>query len=170
MKHLLAFAALLASPALAAPLLGTTNSFFDSAFCRAYRCSLSSREPIAANIVDFRYTLAPEETRAANEVPAVGPTFSVIRVRNVVTSLGFETGAQDSVLYPGGYLARVLAAAVAFVTGTTVTPAALFRLEQQCDRANGRPATLKVGAFTVSCVNSFGEYENARRVAFRVYR
>lgn len=170
MRSLLASIALCASTATAAPLLGTTGSFFESAFCRSFRCSLSSREPLGANIVDFRYTLAPERPSPPDEVPEAGPTLSVIRVGNVVTSMGFETPAQDMVLYPGSYVARVLAAAVSFVTGSTVAPNTLARLETQCEAADGKQTNLQVGRFTVSCVHSFGEYTNARRVAFRVYR
>ncbi|MFC4637762.1 hypothetical protein [Deinococcus hohokamensis] len=72
-------AALLASTAQAAPLLGTTSSFFESSFCTTYRCELSAREPLGGGAVDFRYTLKPEVAPRPNDIPEAGPTLSVIR-------------------------------------------------------------------------------------------
>ncbi|MDL2345175.1 hypothetical protein QOL99_13585 [Deinococcus sp. MIMF12] len=160
----------LSSAASAAPLLGTTGSFFESSFCRQYRCSLSSREPLGAGVVDFRYTLAPEHPTRPGAIPEAGPTLSVIRVNNVVMSVGFESGAQDGLLYPGSYLTPLLSRAMTFAAGTTVSEAALRRLEERCGQADGAEVKAAVGRFTLSCVNSYGEYTNARRVAFRLYR
>lgn len=160
----------LGSTAAAAPLLGTTNSFFESDFCRQARCSLSSRESLGTGMIDFRYTLPPEFATKPGDIPDVGPTLSVIRVNNSVTSVGFATGAQDDVLYPGSYLSSILARVFTFAAGAGVTEAALSQLEGRCGRADGREVKVPVGRFTLSCVNSIGEYSNARRVAFRLYR
>ena len=160
----------LGSTAHAAPLLGTTNSFFESSFCRQSHCTLSSREPLGGGVVDFRYTLAPERLPQPGDMPEAGPTLSVIRVSNVVASVGYEQGAQDYLLHPGEYLSAVLAKAFTFAAGSAVSEVALSRLEGRCEQANGQEVRVTVGRFTLSCINSYGEYTNARRVAFRLYR
>lgn len=169
-KRLFPVLLVLASTAAAAPLLGTTGSFFDSSFCRQAKCSLSSREPLGGGVVDFHYTLAPERPPQQGEIPEAGPTLSVVRVNNVVTSVGYAQGAQDGLLYPGAYLASVLARALTFAAGTAVTEATLSRLEGRCTQADGQEVKAPVGRFTLSCVSSYGEYTNARRIAFRLYR
>lgn len=156
--------------AAAAPLLGTTGSFFESSFCRQYRCSLSSREPLSSSVTDFRYTLASEHPAQPNEIPEAGPTLSVIRANSVVVSVGYEQGAQDGILLPGAFLSRVLARGFTFAAGTAVSEVVLGRLEERCGQADGAEVKVPVGRFTLSCVNSLGEYSNARRVAFRLYR
>ncbi|SMB97035.1 hypothetical protein [Deinococcus hopiensis] len=162
----------LGSVASAVPLLGTPGSFFESGLCRTYRCSLSSRESLGGGVVDFRYTLAPERAPQAGEIPEAGPTLSVIRVNNVVTSLGYAQGAQDTLLYPGSYLLKLLSRTFTFAAGSAVSEATLRQLEGRCGEADGQQVEVKVpvGRFTLSCVNSYGEYTNARRVAFRLYR
>lgn len=161
---------LLTSAAHAAPLLGTTASFFESELCRTYRCSLSSREPLGGGVVDFRYTTAPEHAPSPGQIPDAGPTLSVIRVNNVVTSVGYAQSAQDDILAIDSFLRRLLARAFSFAAGASVTQAALLQLEQRCDEANGQEVRLPLGRFTVSCISSFGESLDARRVAYRVYR
>lgn len=161
---------LLASAAQAAPLLGTSGSFFESGVCKAYRCNLSSREPLGAGVFDFRYTFAPERPPRQGDIPEAGPTLSVIRVNNLVTSVGYEQAAQDNILYPGTYLTQLLSRTFTLAAGASVSEAALIQLERRCFGAADKEVTLKVGRFTVSCLNSFGEYASARRVALRIHR
>lgn len=157
---------MMAGVAGAAPLLGTSRSFFESSFCRAYHCAFTSREPLTSNIVDYRYRLAPSGDATDESLP----TLSVIRINNVVTSIGFATGAQDDLLSPGSNLARMWTSVVSLATGTAASQASLIRLERACEAANGAESTLRLAGFTVGCVNTGGEFQGARRVAFRVYR
>jgi len=121
-------------------------------------------------VTDFRYTLASEHPARPNEIPEAGPTLSVIRANSVVVSVGYEQGAQDGILLPGAFLSRVLARGFTFAAGTAVSEVVLGRLEERCGQADGAEVKVPVGRFTLSCVNSLGEYSNARRVAFRLYR
>ncbi|ULH14037.1 hypothetical protein MF271_00730 (plasmid) [Deinococcus sp. KNUC1210] len=165
---LLSVLALLTPTALATPLLGTTGSFSAGGPCKEARCALSSREPISRTIVDERYTFPPEHP-TPNQMQSPGPTISVIRVNNVVTSLGFEAGVQDSIFFQPDYLTRLISRVFTFAAGTSVSPVTLAQLERQCETANGKATLTRVGAFTLACVNSGGEYSNARRVIYRIF-
>lgn len=155
--------------ASAAPLLGTTGSFDTSGPCKVDRCSLSSREPIAKTIVDFRYTFPSKSSVSPNQIREAGPTISVIRVNNVVMSLGFEAATQDSIFAGDNYLSNLLSRIFAFAAGTTINSSVLFDLDRKCEQAKGKEAVIRIKTFTLSCVNSSGEYTNSRRVIYRIY-
>ncbi|GGL11013.1 hypothetical protein [Deinococcus radiotolerans] len=164
MRSLVLIAALTCSVAGAAPLLGTTSSFAESAFCRSYACRLAGKDVLGPKLTEWRYFVGPQ-----NDDDSPIRVVSVIRQNDRVVSANWVTGAQDAVLYPGGFDTRMIAVLVGTLTGKTPTPGNLLDFEDACV-ANGSKVYTQTWTANshLSCLIT-GEFRGALRYSFHVH-
>lgn len=170
MKPLLTATALsLTSFALAAPLLGTTDSFVTSKFCKTYACELAGKDVLGPGLSEWRYTIKGEFPVSMGTAPEV---VSVLRQNNRVISAHLLSGAQDTVLYPGGYKTKLVAALVDTMTGKAPTDGNLLDLNNACESPLKQVKTIPWNVagkqYRLSCLMT-AEYANAWRFSFHVH-
>ncbi|MCD0164276.1 hypothetical protein [Deinococcus sp. 12RED42] len=171
MRFLAPLALLLSTSALAAPLLGTTNSFATSPFCVAYQCELEGKSNLGPNLTEYRYSIRGQYPVSMENAPTV---VTVIRQNNRVISANYVTGAQDGVMYPGGYNNTMFARLVETLTGKRPTPDVVSKLEDVGGKMMSQegegivPWVVAGKTYRLSCLMT-SEFINAVRVSFRVY-
>ncbi|AWT37438.1 hypothetical protein DM785_17150 (plasmid) [Deinococcus actinosclerus] len=94
---------------------------------------------------------------------------SVIRQNDRVVSANWVTGAQDTVLYPGGFDTRMIAVLVGTLTGKTPTPGNPLDFDDACI-ANGSKVYTQTWTATIhlSCLIT-REFRGALRYSFHVH-
>lgn len=159
----------LTATATAAPLLGTTDSFANSTFCKAYQCQLVGKQALGQTLTEFRYTVKGEFPVNMHTSPEV---ITVIRQNSRVISANWVSGAQDTVLYASGYNTAMMALLAEEMTGKRPSPQLLQQLNDKCEKTIGQEAFIPWPAggktFRLACLMS-GEYANALRFSFTVY-
>lgn len=169
MRFLAPLALLLTTSALAAPLLGTTNSFATSPFCVAYQCELAGKSNLGPSLTEYRYSIRGESPVSMQNSPTV---VTVIRQNDRVISANYVTGAQDGVMYPGSYDNTMFARLVETLTGKRPTPDVVSKVEAaggKTMRQEGIVPWVVAGkTYRLSCLIT-SEFANAVRVSFRVY-
>ncbi|WP_034357760.1 hypothetical protein [Deinococcus phoenicis] len=172
MRHLVPLAAALTSSALAAPLIGSSASFAASGFCKTYACKLSIKDPLGADVSEYRY-IVKGEFPFDPAVPMEPTVLSVVRQGERVVSLGYTTGVQDTLFGPGEtYTGLMISRLVELGTGKRPTPTVLFQLNTKCEEGRGKEVFIPWSSggktYRLSCTLSH-EYVNAWRLNFRVY-
>lgn len=159
----------LTSFAWAVPLLGTTDSFVSSKFCKVYQCELAGKDVLGPGLSEWRYTIKGEFPVSMSNSPEV---VSVLRQNNRVVSAHFLSGAQDTVLYPGGYTTTMVAALVDTMTGKAPTQGNLLDLNDACESPLKQVKTIPWNVagqnYRLSCLMT-AEYANAWRFSFHVH-
>ncbi len=157
------------SGVLAAPLLGSKNSFYESTFCKFYLCDLTSKQLMTSTLEEFRYTTANPTPTEPNAIPEPGKTVWVLRENGIIVSGGMEFGVQDSMFGYGGnnFVKRFIES----LTDTRVSDEQLVQLEARAGRSKGE-VRIQIGKSVkkmyLSMLISSGEYGNANRLSLRV--
>lgn len=157
------------TPATAAALLGTKDSFSSSRFCQIYACQLAGKDVLGRGLSEWRYRVKGEFPVDMQTSPTI---VTVLRQNDVIISSQYVTGAQDVVLYPGNYTSKMMVSLVESMTGKAPTPASLLDLNGGCGTTAPQVRTVawKVGGkdYRLSCLLS-PEYSNASRFSFHVH-
>lgn len=154
---------------LAAPLLGSKNSFYESTFCKFYLCDLTSKQLLTSTLEEFRYTTKNEKPTEPDAIPTPGKTVWVLRENGVIVSGGIEFGVQDTMFgySQDGFVTRFIES----LADVRVSEQQLAQLESRASRAKGE-VRIPIGSpskkLFLSMVISVGEYRNAARLAIRV--
>lgn len=175
MKRLGMLAALLAAGAEAKPLLGTTDSFVESAFCKTNKCELVSKESLGSGLIEWRYSIWQDLTgwtpNGGSDSPRK-PVISVLRDGKKVISVSFVTGGQDQIFDPNGksYWNKIALSLIQNLFSKSLSPQLLADFDWKCLTLNGTQKEMIIAGTIkgkISCVYA-NEGGGAARVSYRI--
>lgn len=138
-------------------LIGTSNSFVQSQFCKQYSCALVGRQQLMTNLEEWRYT---------HKYDGGESVVAVLRSKGVITSASFTATVQDVCCTDKRTIQLVQAMA-----GVTVTTAELSVLAEAAVSATGREVRISLlnkGSPAFISMLFSPEYSGANRFSFVV--
>jgi hypothetical protein len=142
-------------------LIGTSNSFAESNFCKKYRCNLVGRQQLLSNLEEWRYTY---QTDFQLEV------VTVLRSKGVIVSAGMTLGVQDNPFAVCCYT-PIAQSLIQAMTGASITGGELEVLAETAMGASGRESRiglLNKGSTAFLSVLFSSEFEGASRFSLRI--
>jgi hypothetical protein len=159
------FALLLCSsaPAQSRGLIGTNGSFYESAFCKKYKCSLTVRRQLSTSLEEWSYTY---------NSGSQDNTVSVLRSKGLIIGASIEMGVQDDpfIVCCFSPVARSLVQAM---TGITIADSEFRSLGEAASGVFGKEILSSLssrGSMAFLSVGYFAYIEpaNSNRFVFRV--
>ena len=151
-----------------AGILGTSQSFFESSFCKEYQCNLSSRQKLSSQIEEFRYILKPQFDNSTTE----GDVISVIRLNGKIVSAGFVMGVQDFGLNDNDYHNRLILSLIKTLMAVTYSGLKLEMAEEIAHKTSPKEYIVKIAEkkpYSISLILSGAEFIGAYRLSVRIY-